>query len=320
MGLISAYLGAYLYFFRRDLRFPRAFLLVPLGLSAIWVVNVVRIAVLIYIGDRVSPKLAVNGFHSQAGWIGFNLVALTLVYAAHRTHLFAKEAPSRNDGRHPTAAYLSPLLVAVAIQMLSTAFAPEPAVLYPIRALAAGILLWYFWPRYDCLRPTPVPSDHRPLAGLAGPAWAVAIGGLVFLIWIALVPARQPPGDEGGPAPGLGHWPTWAVGLWLATRVIGFVLVTPLAEEIAFRGYLVRRLIAADFEAVPPARFTWLSFLVSSIAFGLLHGHWLAGTVAGMGYALVVYRTGRVRDAVIAHVVTNGLLMIWTAASGTWVD
>jgi hypothetical protein len=39
-----------------------------------------------------------------------------------------------------------------------------------------------------------------------------------------------------------------------------------------------------------------------------------------MGYALVVYRTGRVRDAVIAHVVTNGLLMLRMAASDVWID
>ena len=36
----------------------------------------------------------------------------------------------------------------------------------------------------------------------------------------------------------------------------------------------------------------------------------LAGILAGMAYALVVVRTGRVRDAVVAHAVTNGLLLV----------
>jgi len=325
MGLITAYLGGYLFFFRRDLRFPRAFLLLPLGLAAIWLVNVARIVVLIYIGDRVSPKVAVNGFHSQAGWLGFNLVALTLVYVAHRTHLFAKGPSPRADTRHPTAAYLFPLLAAVAVQMLSVAFAPEPAALYPVRALAAGVVLWYFWPQYTCLR-TPPPGSDATDAGepsrrvLGGTAWAVAIGTLVFLAWIALVPAPRLADELAGLVPGLGHWPAWALGFWLAAKVLGFVLITPLAEELAFRGYLVRRLIAADFEAVSPGRFTWLSFLVTSAAFGLLHGQWLAGTLAGMGYAVAVYRTGRVRDAVIAHAVTNGLLIVRMAASGVWFD
>ena len=35
-----------------------------------------------------------------------------------------------------------------------------------------------------------------------------------------------------------------------------------------------------------PIPFTWLSFLVSSLLFGLLHDAWIAGTLAGMAYAL----------------------------------
>src|SRR5262249_9151685 len=109
-----------------------------------------------------------------------------------------------------------------------------------------------------------------------------------------------------------------ATGLWIAAWLVGFVIVTPLAEEIAFRGYLMRRLIATDFQSVPLGKFTWFSFLVSSAIFGLLHGQWLAGTFAGMAYAGVVYRTGRLRDAVVAHAVTNGLLAAVGFATGHW--
>ncbi len=83
----------------------------------------------------------------------------------------------------------------------------------------------------------------------------------------------------------------------------------PLAEELAFRGFLTRRLIAADFQAVPEGRFTGMSFVVSSLLFGLLHQQrWLAGTVAGMAYALAYYRRGRLIDAVAAHATTNLLI------------
>ena len=80
----------------------------------------------------------------------------------------------------------------------------------------------------------------------------------------------------------------------------------------------MRRLISADFQQVPPGRFTWLSFVVSSAVFGVLHGHWIAGTLAGMAYAAVVYRTGRFRDAVLAHAVTNGLLAAVGFETGYW--
>jgi membrane protease YdiL (CAAX protease family) len=55
-------------------------------------------------------------------------------------------------------------------------------------------------------------------------------------------------------------------------------------------------------------RFTWLSFVVSSVAFGLLHGRWLAGTLTGMAYAAALYRRGRIGEAVYAHMTTNALI------------
>jgi CAAX prenyl protease-like protein len=298
---------------------------VPLGLTAIWLVNVVRIAVLIVIGDRVSPKLALGGFHSQAGWLGFNLVALTLLYATHRYHLFAKEHVRRTNSRHPTSAYLAPLLAAIAVQMITTAFAPNPGALYPLRVVVCGLLLWSFWPRYACLGTTgPETHGSGPSAGApampGGVLLAALVGVAVFLAWIALVPIQSR--ADGGPTlpRWLVEWPRWAVAAWLMCKVGGLVLVTPLAEELAFRGYLIRRLVAADFERVPPGRFTWISLVASSAAFGMLHGQWLAGTLAGVGYALVVVRTGRVRDAVFAHAVTNALLMGLMVATGDWQE
>jgi exosortase E/protease (VPEID-CTERM system) len=297
IGLMAVYLVVYLTLFRRDLRFPRAYLLVPLALAAVWLANVVRLAALVWIGDRVSPALAMGGFHSQAGWIGFNVVAAGLLLLAHRSRLFTRDDTPRVAGPDPTTAYLAPLLAGVVVMMLAAALSPQPDLLYPVRALVAGLLLWYFWPQYTALR-----SPGRG-PGWAGLAWALAAGIGVYLLWIALVKDERPFEPAAELAGGL------AAG-WVVAKAIGFVVVTPLAEELAFRGYLMRRLIAADFEAVPPGRFTWASFLVSSVLFGLMHGEWLAGILAGMAYGLVVVRTGRVRDAVVAHAVTNGLLLV----------
>lgn len=306
LGLMAAYLALYLVLFRRDLRFPRAFLLIPLALLAVWAANVVRVAALIVLGDRVSPSLAMGGFHSQAGWLGFNLVALGLLLLAHRGRLFTRQ---RADAAGPdaTAAHLAPLLGGVAVQMLLVALTPDQAALYPLRALLAAMLLWYFWPRYGSLR---VPGNVSAGSGIA---WALAAGGLVFLLWVALVPPGSGSAPEAAAAATGWVWAAWVIG-----KVVGYVVVTPLAEELAFRGYLMRRLVSPDFEAVRPGAFTWLSFVVSSVVFGLMHGHWLAGTLAGMAYGLVVVRTGRVRDAVVAHALTNGLLAVRMAVTGTW--
>jgi exosortase E/protease (VPEID-CTERM system) len=306
MGLIAAFLGAYLVLFRRDLRFPRALLLLPVGMAAVWTLNAVRIAGLVLIGDRVSPALAMGGFHSQAGWLGFSAVAVGLVAFTHRSRLVARTpvvGPAHETSS--TVAYLCPLLVAVLVELLAVAFVPDPGLGYPVRVLAAGGMLAYFWPRYHGLRAEPVPPRARFAAG-----WGVLAGTGVYFLWVGL--ART--GWAGGE--GSEDWsvpaivPSWAVGPWLALSGLGFVLVTPLAEELAFRGYLMRRLVSSDFEAVPTGRFTWLSFVGSSVPFGLLHGQWVSGILAGMIYALVVVRTGRVRDAVLAHAITNALLFI----------
>ena len=90
---------------------------------------------------------------------------------------------------------------------------------------------------------------------------------------------------------GLGHLP-----------VLGSVLVTPVVEELAFRGYLTVPTMAADFKSVPQGTFSWPSFLVSSSLFGMLHDRWIAGIMAGVFYALALYGRRNLSDAVLAHV------------------
>ena len=72
VGLILAFLGIYLWFFRRELRFPAALVLLPIGAVSIWLLNALRIVLLIVIGSSGWREIALGGFHSQAGWLTFN--------------------------------------------------------------------------------------------------------------------------------------------------------------------------------------------------------------------------------------------------------
>jgi CAAX prenyl protease-like protein len=92
----------------------------------------------------------------------------------------------------------------------------------------------------------------------------------------------------------------------------------PLAEELAFRGYLIRKLTAKDFENVPLGQFSWFSFMATSVLFGLMHERWVAGILAGMGYALALYRRGQLGDAVIAHMTTNALIAVFVLTQAKW--
>jgi CAAX prenyl protease-like protein len=102
-------------------------------------------------------------------------------------------------------------------------------------------------------------------------------------------------------------------------RTVAAVITVPIAEELAFRGFLIRRLTSADFETLSSRHYTYVAVLVSSVAFGLLHGdRWLAGTLAGLIYAVAYLRRGRIGDAVVAHATTNALLAVCVLLGGKW--
>ena len=307
VGLLLAFLTAYLCLFRRELRFPGALALLPLGAVTIWVVNVVRIVLLIVIGTSGWPTIALGGFHSQAGWLAFNAVALAFVALLNRGRFFMRAAPALASAPHvegdSTTAYLAPFVVVMASAMVTGAFSAGIDWLYPLRVVAAVWVLWVFRKSYSNLGWTL--------------SWrAVAIGCVTFAIWIALVPADRV--NAGWPS-ALQSVPFHWAAAWMLLRVIGYTITVPLVEELAFRGYLTRRLMRADFQRLPVGLFSWSSFLVSSALFGALHGGlWLAGTIAGMTFALALYQRRAFGDAVLAHATTNGLIALYVLATGRW--
>src|SRR4029077_3982157 len=88
IGLIICFLSLYCVLMRRKLRFPHALALFPLGVAAVWMLNAARIAPLVSIGHHVSPVLALNGFHSQAGWIAFLTVAFVIIALSQKVAFF----------------------------------------------------------------------------------------------------------------------------------------------------------------------------------------------------------------------------------------
>jgi len=301
IGLITVFLAAYFWLFRRVLRFPHAFLLLPLGMLAMWLANGARIAALIGIGTLISPELAVGGFHANSGSLLLCGVALGIGWAARRSSFFTLTDAPRAATTNPTAAYLAPLVVGLAVSMATGAVARDAFdPLYGVRVVAVLATLWVY-------------RRHYPRA--EGWSWsAPGIGVVVFVLWMALAPATTP--SPVGRA--LAAAPAGGAAAWLALRVIGAVVTVPMAEELAFRGYLGRRLVAHEFERVPFRRFSWLGFLASSLAFGALHQRFVAGTTAGMLYAAAVHRRGVLADAVVAHATTNALLAAYVLATGSW--
>jgi exosortase E/protease (VPEID-CTERM system) len=309
IGLIWVFLGGFLWFFRHTLRFPQAFLLFPLGTLVIYLANVLRIFGLILLGSYGSEEIALGGFHSQAGWLALNGVALGMVGFAGRSAFFSKTVAGEWSG-NASAAYLAPFLALVLVNMLTLIVTHGGFdYYYALRIFAVAAVLLCYRKVYQVL-------SWRC-------SWEALVAGVgVFALWMglewmALDPTAQAASNDRFAAGLYGMGASWA-RIWLLFRVLGSVIAIPIAEELAFRGYLSRRLIATDFEQVPMGQFTWFSFVLSSVAFGMLHGRMLAGVLAGMIFALVVCRTKRLSDAIWAHAITNGLIAAYVLTTSTW--
>jgi CAAX prenyl protease-like protein len=173
--------------------------------------------------------------------------------------------------------------------------------------VAAAIAIWVFR------------SEYKKLDWRFG--WVAPVAGVaIFLVWIT--PARWTHEQTASPlGSALAVLSPLARMGWIAFRVAAAVVTVPIAEELAFRGYLLRRLIRRDFDEVPFSQITVLSIILSSAAFGLMHGqHWIAGTVAGLAYALALKWRGRIGDAVAAHAISNLMLAAWVLARGDWAQ
>jgi exosortase E/protease (VPEID-CTERM system) len=338
LGLVLVFTSVWLWHFRKECRFPQALLLIPVAMGCIWLLNIIRLGALTIIGDAISPDIAMGGFHSHVGWIAFIIVALTFFVATQRLSWVRKEPSSllftagltqdaattagqnaneRSRGQHGESpairAYLVPFLAILAASFVSKAASGNFEWFYPLRFVVAAIALKYFWPELKKL-------DWRvgwvaPLAGMA-----------VFLAWIA--PswwAHQRVASPIGPAlAALSPTARWA---WIAFRVAAALVTVPIAEELAFRGYLARRFVNLEFDQISFASLTMLPVALSSAAFGMMHmqslGDWrhlMLGALAGFVYAGLLRWKGRMGDAVAAHATSNLLLTAWVLGTGDWAQ
>ena len=343
LGLILVFTSIWLWYSRKECRFPQVLLLIPCGLVCIWVLNVVRLCALFLIGNWGSDEVADVGFHSQFGWIAFTAVALAFSMATQKlswvrkvslpasvpagdsqkagmgTATGASQQLHEDRGESPAIrAYLLPflaILTAASVSRLASGYFDR---FYPLRFIAAAIVLCYFWPELKKL-------NWR--FGWFGPV----TGAAVFLMWIApswieqVWLAHQPAASRlGADLAALSPPARWA---WIAFRVAAAVVTVPIAEELAFRGYLARRLVSREFDRVSFSSLTALSICLSSVVFGMEHmknlmdwQHLLLGTLAGLAFAATLRWRGRIGDAVVAHAVSNLLLAAWVLGLGDWAQ
>lgn len=304
IGLVVAVLVAYLVIYRRELRMSRALLLLPIGILASFAMNILRIGMLIWIGRNIDPKLALDGFHSYAGWLFFTIVSMGLAAAGQHVPYFRKPetwtAPARDGAiplRHdPLAAMILPFVAMMASGMVLNTFLPVTGLGYPLKVVAAGAVLAAFLPQ---LRAVDLRSAGLP----------IVVGVAIGLLWLATLPPMT--GSDNELLLALVALSPAALAGWILFRVVGTSILVPIVEELFFRGYLFQRFDRPGIWRVG-------ALLVSSAAFALLHDRWVAAFLAGAVYALMVLLRGRLSDAIFAHAATNAVIAAWAVWHGDW--
>jgi CAAX prenyl protease-like protein len=107
---------------------------------------------------------------------------------------------------------------------------------------------------------------------------------------------------------------------FLGVRILGAVLLVPVMEELFWRDYLWRQILAPnDFKLASVGEWGWAPFLIVPAGFAFVHGNWWLTSVAWalMIGGLLVY-TKSLGACIIAHAVTNLLLAVYVLRTQDW--
>ena len=181
---------------------------------------------------------------------------------------------------------------------------------YGLSVLVVGGMLLAWRKDYDELAYRTLPDGREA-------ALALLVGLVVFALWIHLdapwmtlgepTATFRPLTADGGI--------DWAL---VVARWIGAACLVPVMEELFWRSFLMRWISNPQFESVAPQQAGLKAIVLSTFVFMLAHTLWLAAIVAGLAYAWLYVRSGKLWMAVAAHAVTNGALGIWVVATGQW--
>jgi CAAX protease family protein len=157
-------------------------------------------------------------------------------------------------------------------------------------------------------------------------AGSLLMGVAVFAIWIG--PDRIFPGYHSfwlftNPVMGsvAGTFPEASRGDWavLALRTMRAAVFVPIAEELFWRGWLMRWLISPHFQEVPLGAWSARAFWIVAILFATEHGAlWDVGLAAGVLYNWWMLRTRSLGDLILAHGITNLCLSAYVVFAGRW--
>ena len=175
--------------------------------------------------------------------------------------------------------------------------------------LVFGLILW-LRPRLQSQDPAPVPVRNSILLGLGA-----------IVLWIALdpwMPRTGGPRDNTFPFVAAFQLGIVPGSLAILFRIFGAVVVVPIAEELFWRGYLMRSIIKPEFEEVPLGTFQPLSFYITTVAFALVHAEIGSAILFGLVAGWWFIKTKSLKAVILLHAAANAGLAAYILLTKNW--
>ncbi len=209
-------------------------------------------------------------------------------------------------------AYVLPMGIFLALTWAGAQWRWAFAASYVAKTVLTGGALALLWRRYTRIR-----WEFWWLGFLVGIVGVAQWIGMQLLLQ-KHVPFLRPGGDAFNP---LEYFQS-AAGrdAFIAVRLIGAVLVVPVMEELFWRDFLWRQILAPnDFKLAAVGEWAWAPFLIVAGAFATVHGNWWPTAIVWglMIGGLLVY-TRSLGACIIAHATTNLLLGIYVLVYHDW--
>ncbi len=235
----------------------------------------------------------------------------------------------------PLIAFLTPFILFFAVPSLVTYETTEitdagnaETVILPTRytAMTAGrvilmsIAIAIFWRYY--LKSFPFRFDH----------WGVITGLVGGVLWIgichlgiesALIQLIGLPQELLGARDGVNPYETYPDAgqrmIFLGFRFALLVITVPIAEELFLRGFFMRVMDAVDWADLPLQEIG-TSGLVAATVYGMAThpSEFVAAAVWFSLVTLLMVKTGKFWNCVVAHAVTNLMLGIYVLTYAAW--
>jgi uncharacterized protein len=204
-------------------------------------------------------------------------------------------------------AYILPMAIFLAFTWVGGTWPQLYPLSYVAKTVVVTIALIVLWPHFTRIRWT-----H---------AWlGVGVGIIGIVQWVGMEKLLLAGGEwtawtrmSAEPFVPTEHFASQA-WMWsfLMMRLAGAVLLVPVMEELFWRDFAWRTIIAPnDFKLAEVGEFDWKAVLIVPGIFAMVHIQWLTAVVWALLIAWLLVRTKSLGACIIAHAVTNLLLGLY---------